>query len=164
MAHTFLPQSAWCVLNGYLYPWKQQPRHGKNAVSPREKLPQKKLSYLTEVVSCTLNGVALACNVEFRTQRDITLHSQGCHDCTGITKDEPVRPVHLVLGELHRLPVFLFRIKKEVPLGILPFRYPQNGLGRNAHGCAKLPDRQRTTVAPVSLPTPATARDCSGLP
>ena len=61
--------------------------------------------------------------------RQILAAGEARHHLEGIPEDHPVRPVHVVAVELHRLRVVLLRVGEEVPVDVLPRQHPQDGLG-----------------------------------
>ncbi len=66
---------------------------------------------------------------------------QRTHHGQAIAQDEAVRPIHIVLIKLHRLPVFLLRVGEQFALHIFPLRRLHDGLRAHA-----LVDMQRNRI------------------
>ena len=75
---------------------------------------------------------------------------EGAHHGEAIAQDETVRPIHVVLVELHGFVVLLLRVSEKMSLDILARRNSQNGFLRSsARGYAAPPDRRRRISPPV---------------
>ena len=64
--------------------------------------------------------------------RKVLAPGEAGHDLERIAEDHAVRPVHVVLVELHGLRVIVLRVGKEIALDILPRQHAEDGLGGDA--------------------------------
>ena len=64
--------------------------------------------------------------------REVFAPGEAGHDLEGVTEDHAIRPVHVVLVELHGLGVIVLRIGKEIALDILAGEHAEDGLGGDA--------------------------------